>query len=166
MLNFDNSNKITAKNQRMVQMLQYQKKNLSYKIKLEFDDIKRIVNNIDTSIFDENECCIWKGYITNNNDKCKYVNFYFKHHKIALHRILYINYVEQLDENQYLKFTCPNKGICCNINHIEKCNKIIDPTKFNPFCKPLSNDNNGLRVIKLSENTSNSEKRKLIVVFD
>ena len=148
-------------------MLQYQKKNLSYKIKLEFDDIKRIVNNIDSSIFDDNECCIWKGYITNSNEKCKYVNFYFKHHKIALHRILYVNYVGPLDENQYLKFTCQNKGICCNINHIEKCNKVEDPEKNNVYCKPVSTENNnGLKVIKLSENSSSSEKKKLIVVFD
>ena len=38
---------------------------------------------------------------------------------MALHRLLYINFIGQLYSNSYLEFTCPNKGVCCNINHIK-----------------------------------------------
>jgi hypothetical protein len=158
--NIDSKDSISSKNQILVQMLQYQKKNLPYKFRLDIEDLKRIVENIEISPFDENSCCIWKGYIT-NNDKCKYINFYFKHRKIALHRLLYINYVCNLDDRHYLKFTCPNKGICCNIKHIEKCN--LTTTKEQINGKIVVNKTPALQVIKMS---TNNEKSKLIVVFD
>ena len=90
--------------------------------KLNINDMKRICKHIDTSIFDKNLCCIWTGYITNmnNSNKGTYVNFYFRCKKVALHRLLYSNFVAPLDSSEYLKFNCDNKGICCNINHYEK----------------------------------------------
>jgi hypothetical protein len=90
--------------------------------KLNINDMKRICKYIDTSIFDSNKCCIWNGYITNmnNSNKGTYVNFYFRNKKVALHRLLYSNFVAPLDSSEYLKFNCDNKGICCNINHYEK----------------------------------------------
>lgn len=84
---------------------------------LKESDLKRILKYVDTSIFDDNFCCLWKGYVTNN--KGLYVNFYFNKKKMALHRLLYINFIGQLYSNSYLEFTCPNKGVCCNINHIK-----------------------------------------------
>jgi hypothetical protein len=56
----------------------------------------------------------------NNTNKGTYVNFYFKNKKVALHRLLYSNFVAPLDTSEYLKFNCENKGICCNVNHYEK----------------------------------------------
>ncbi len=90
--------------------------------KLNINDMKRICKYIDTSIFDKNNCCIWNGYITNmnNSNKGTYVNFYFRNKKVALHRLLYSNFVAPLDSSEYLKFNCENKGVCCNINHYEK----------------------------------------------
>jgi hypothetical protein len=90
--------------------------------KLNISDMKRICKYIDNSIFDEKLCCMWKGYITNinNSNKGTYINFYFRNKKVALHRLLYSNYVEPLDTSEYLKFKCVNKGICCNVNHYEK----------------------------------------------
>lgn len=84
--------------------------------------MKRICKYIDTSIFDKNKCCLWNGYITNinNSNKGTYVNFYFRNKKVALHRLLYSNFVAPLNSSEYLKFNCDNKGICCNINHYEK----------------------------------------------
>ena len=55
-LNIDSNNIMSSKNQILVQMLQYQKKGLPFKISLHLEDIKRIVENINTSPFDENEC--------------------------------------------------------------------------------------------------------------
>ena len=90
--------------------------------KLQINDMKRICKYISTSIFDENNCCLWNGYITNinNTNKGTYVNFYFRNKKVALHRLLYSNFVAPLDSSEYLKFNCDNKGICCNVNHYEK----------------------------------------------
>lgn len=90
--------------------------------KLNINDMKRICKYIDTSVFDKNACCVWNGYITNmnNSNKGTYVNFYFRNKKVALHRLLYSNFVAPLDSSEYLKFNCDNKGICCNINHYEK----------------------------------------------
>lgn len=90
--------------------------------KLSVPDIKRISKNIVTSIFNLNECSIWDGYITNLNVKNRgtYINFYFKKKKVALHRLLYNNYVSVLNKDEYIKYTCENKGKCCNINHMKK----------------------------------------------
>lgn len=163
-INIDNVEQSSLKNQILIQMMQYQKKNLPFKLRLDFDDVKRIVDNIETSPFDDENCCIWNGYITNNNDKCKYINFYFKHRKIALHRLLYINYVGMLEDKNYLKFTCPNKGLCCNIKHIEKCNKTNATKEIGQLKTVNTNKTPGLKVIKM--NGANTDKNKLIVVFD
>ena len=160
------NNNVTSKNQTLLQMLQLQKKGLPYKLRLDLDDIKRIVENINTSPFDNNECCIWNGYVTNNNEKCKYINFYFKNIKIALHRLLYLNYVDNLDNKNYLKFTCKNKVICCNINHIIKCNltRTIKELSGNKIAIQRTSS---LQVLKLDETTKDlSKKKNFIIVFD
>lgn len=90
--------------------------------KLNINDMKRICKYIDTSIFDKKNCCLWNGYITNLNNSVKgsYINFYFRNKKVALHRLLYSNFVAPLSSSEYLKFTCPNKGRCCCVNHYDK----------------------------------------------
>lgn len=90
--------------------------------KLQSKDIMRICKNIDCSMFDRNKCCMWRGHVTNMNNlnKGRYVNFYFRRKKVALHRLLYINFVSDLNDDEYLKFSCNNKGICCNIRHLKK----------------------------------------------
>ena len=89
--------------------------------KLRGSDIQRIVQHTPTSIFDLEECSIWSGYITNLNNKKKgtYINFYFKDKKkVALHRLLYANFVGELNDADYIKYSCQNKGQCCNVNHM------------------------------------------------
>lgn len=90
--------------------------------KLSINDMKRICKYINTSIFDPENCCLWHGYITNinNANKGTYVNFYFRNKKVALHRLLYSNFVSPLNSTEYLKFNCENKGVCCNIYHYAK----------------------------------------------
>lgn len=106
--------------------------------KLSLTDMKRICKYVDTSIFDPTQCCIWRGYITNmnNSNKGTYVNFYFKNKKVALHRLLYSNFVSPLESNEYLKFNCENKGICCNIHHYEKYKYSKNSTKQQKSVKP------------------------------
>src|SRR5438552_8441922 len=90
--------------------------------KLKYNDLKRLCKYLDSNIFDENKCCLWTGYITNINNISKgiYINFYFRGAKYALHRLLYINFVGELLDDEYLKFSCENKGKCCNISHLRK----------------------------------------------
>ncbi len=91
--------------------------------KLRPNDIHRIVQHTDNSIFDEEKCCLWTGYITNLKNKRKgtYINFYFKDKKkVALHRLLYANFKGEISMKDYIKYSCPNKGKCCNINHMVK----------------------------------------------
>ena len=111
-----------------------------------------------------NNCCIWNGYITNekNQSKGTYINFYFNKKKIALHRLLYINYVDDVNSNEYIKFSCINKGKCCNVNHMKKyiynknsCEDIEDDKKIND--KNSENKNGGEQI------SINTEKNKLIV---
>jgi hypothetical protein len=93
------------------------------KKRLRPNDLHRIVQQTEGSIFDENECCLWKGYVTNLKNKRKgtYVNFYFKDKKkVALHRLLYANFKGTVGKNDYIKYSCQNKGKCCNVNHMVK----------------------------------------------
>lgn len=128
---------MVIKNKILDELCKNQRKNIITSKRFQYTDLKRIAKYIDTSIFDENECCIWKGYITNLNKVSKgvYINFYFRGKKYVLHRLLYINYVGDLENNEYIKFTCKNKGKCCNINHIVK----YSDDNNNKNIKPVNN---------------------------
>lgn len=151
----DNKNK----DELLKELIKNQKKNCVSDYKLTLSDLKRISNNLDKNIFDSKECCIWKGYITNenNNKRAKYINFYYNHKKIALHRLLYINFVDNLEKNEYIKYECSNKGKCCNIHHFKKISK--NKKKINKLDKKISNKN----VEKSNNNISDNNN---IVSFD
>ena len=116
-----NTNNTNADNF-LSEFLSRQCTNIEPKKKLQYNDLKRISKNVKNSIFDENICSKWNGYITNTKNKNKgtYVNFYFRRKKMALHRLLYVNFVGNLSNNEYLKFSCENRGSCCNIHHMKK----------------------------------------------
>lgn len=155
------------------ELIKKQKKNISSDKKLDYNDIKRISKFLSSSIFDKNKCSIWNGYITNekNQSKGTYVNFYFNKKKIALHRLLYINYVEDVHNNEYIKFSCLNKGKCCNINHMKKYlyNKNINESTENKDKNDKNNDKDKDKEKKSDTKSTNDhisinlEKNKLIV---
>lgn len=111
------------KNKYFSELINNQIKNIKLNRKLLYKDMERITKYINLSIFGD-KCCIWKGYITNSKKKYKgvYTNFFFRNNKVALHRLLYENYIGELGNDYYLKFICPNenKGKCCNVNHMIK----------------------------------------------
>ena len=112
-------------------------------------DLKRIHNRTGGIINTTNECILWNGYITFN--KIKYINFYFKGKKCALHRLLYINFKGKLNENDYLEYICINKcnkGICCNINHIIKKRDINKKNLLinSPINSPNNSENNSKNI--------------------
>ena len=122
MNNNNNHNPVANNNHLLKELLKRQRKDVDEDKKLYLHDIKRICKNISSSIFSGDDCCIWNGYITNLNkaNKGTYINFYFRQRKVALHRLLYLNYVGDLSNSEYLKFSCENKGICCNVHHLRK----------------------------------------------
>lgn len=130
----------TTKNSNEIfkELIKYQLTDVPPQWKLNINDMKRICKYINTSIFDETNCCIWNGYITNmnNSNKGTYVNFYFRNKKVALHRLLYSNFVAPLDSSEYLKFNCSSKGICCNVNHYEKYKYSKNTTLVKKESKP------------------------------
>lgn len=114
---------MTQKNSLLLsELLERQLKNIPSKKRLHINDLKRISKFIGSSIFDADKCSLWNGYITNANNTLKgiYVNFYFRNKKVVLHRLLYTNFIGDLEDDEYLKFSCSEKGKCCNINHIKK----------------------------------------------
>ena len=137
------------------ELLTKQLKNVNSAFKLKYNDIKRISKYLTSSIFDPDNCSLWDGYITNEKNKSKgtYINFYFNKKKIALHRLLYINYINNINEDDYIKFSCINKGKCCNIHHMQKYT----------YIKNNKNDNDN----KLNDNNVhiNTNKNNLTLEF-
>jgi len=125
------------------ELLQKQLKNVPLDKKFRYADLKRLCKYLNTSIFDENICSLWKGYVTNTKNVSKgvYINFYFKGKKTALHRLLYINFVGNLTDGEYLKFSCEHKGKCCNIAHLKKFSylKTIPEPKIENNMKKINN---------------------------
>ncbi len=113
-----------TKNNILLDLISNQVKNVPTEKKLSYSDLIRISKNLNSSIFG-NQCAIWTGYVTSikHDERNVYINFYFNGKKYALHRLLYVNYIGELHESEYIKFNCVNKGRCCNINHIYKNNK-------------------------------------------
>jgi len=108
------------KNDLQNELIDKQKKDVYYSKKLSYRDLNRITKYIDKSLFGK-ECCIWNGYISKSiNKKSYYINFFFKNKKTCLQKLLYQNYVGQLNSREYIKYTCENGGKCCNINHLIK----------------------------------------------
>lgn len=155
---------MTQKNDEIyLELIQNQRKDCKESKKLNLSELKRISKNLENSIFDEEKCTIWNGYVTNitSDSKPNYINFYFRNRKIALHRLLYENYVDNIDDNQYLKYTCQNKGNCCNINHLQ----IVNSKK--PLKKTTSLENIKKENTDDSPNTKKeTDKNDNIVNFD
>jgi hypothetical protein len=111
----------------LIELISNQRKNIPIEKKLSYNDLKRISKYLLNSIIGL-ECSIWNGYITvvKNDEKNSYINFYFNGKKYALHRLLYVNYIGELADSEYIKFNCDNKGKCCNIKHFYKIIKNND----------------------------------------
>jgi len=147
------------------ELIKKQRKNLLSNKKLSFSDLNRISSYINTSIFN-NDCSIWLGYITvisNKNNvvtdkipeikNTSFINFFFNGKKQALHRILYYNFIGDLLDSEYLKYSCDNKGSCCTLSHISKVNNLQDTDN-------LTETNN----LQVSEDIKDFKNKKNITV--
>ena len=142
------------------ELITKQRKNISMENKLQYSDLLRLLKYITSSIFDENHCSIWNGHIIerppkDDKNEYNYINFYFRKKKVMLHRLLFINFVDNLETGEYVKFICENKGKCCNINHLKK----IDNGK-----KTVIIHNINHKPIEIETNEDNS--KELIIDFE
>jgi len=146
------------------ELLKKQLKKVPSDKKLCYRDMKRICQYIKTSIFDENVCSIWSGYVTNVNNATKgvYINLYFRGKKTALHRLLYCNFVDSLDDDEYLKFICENKGKCCNIMHLKKFKYI----KKKESVEVVENADNENKNEKIGKKTEKRRSLSFVISFD
>lgn len=148
------------------ELIKKQRNNIPNDKKLQLNDLKRICKHINYSIFDKKICSIWSGYITNHNNSTKgtYINFYYKKKKVALHRLLYYNFIDDINTDEYLKFSCNNKGTCCNIYHLKK----FKYHKKKKSCEnTIHNKKNKNYITIINNNCINDEiKKKLYLTFD
>jgi len=160
--------KIIDSNELFKELISKQLKTVPTDKKLQYTDMRRICKYIMGSIFDENKCCLWNGYVTNSNNTNKgtYINFYFKKKKAALHRLLYSNFVGELEIDEYLKFNCENKGNCCNITHLKKF-KYQKKSNSKKFKNKFEDKKESKKTVKIiNKDTANSEDlKKLRVEF-
>jgi hypothetical protein len=113
---------ISSKKDLLNELIIKQRKNVPNEVLLNYKDLNRLVENIDTSIFGD-KCTLWKGFIHSYKNNF-YINFYFKGSKKNLSRLLYYNFIEKInDDDEYIKNTCINGGKCCNITHYKKFKK-------------------------------------------
>jgi len=102
------------------ELVDNQRKNIPTKRKLQYGDMTRILKYTDSSIFSD-KCCIWKGYVCSlNGGKNLYINFYFNKRKTQISKILYDNYIGDIESNEFVKNTCESGGKCCNVYHLAK----------------------------------------------
>ena len=153
------------KNKILIELLNKQKSDVKHDKKLNLSHINRICKNLNSSIFGD-ECSLWRGYVTKlKNNKDKYINFYFNGKKCALHRLLYLNYVGSLEHNEYLKYNCENKGLCCNINHYEKVVKNNnDHKKYLDSKKNVKNTSKKTMNNKSDKKFSDNQDKKIEVI--
>lgn len=106
----------------IAEMIRNQLSDIEKTKRLQHTDFKRISKYLNQSIFLPSICTLWQGYVTDRREKNKgsYINFYFNKKKVALHRLLYINFLGNLADDEYVKFKCTNKGKCCNVYCLEK----------------------------------------------
>jgi len=124
-----------------IELLNKQRKNIKDN-KLEYNDLKRISNKLDKSIFEKDTCSLWNGTYIEINENI-YINFYYNGKKKSIQRLLYENYISDDLNSQYINYLCPNKGLCCNINHFNiKKKKQTKEKKNNKNKNKEENKNN------------------------
>lgn len=95
--------------------------------KLNFEDMKRIDRTIYGDITNSKGCCLYNGTIVGN----KYSTFSFNGKKTSLIRMLYHNFINDIDPNKRVEWSCKNKGLCCNLSHFDMVLKDIPEKEEN-----------------------------------
>ena len=95
--------------------------------KLEYADIKRLDRYISGDIFGHS-CCLYHG-----ERKANYTTMSYRSKKISVLRLLYHNYVEDINHSDKIIYLCENKGLCCNLKHFRvKVKQLPPPIPLKP----------------------------------
>ena len=94
--------------------------------KLEFDDMKRLDRFIQGDPTSSMDCCLFLG-----KKKGTYCYFSFRGKKVSILRLMYHNFVGDLEPIHKIGHTCDNKGICCNLQHYYMENQIEEELSEN-----------------------------------
>lgn len=88
---------------------------------LSHHDIVRLSYGLDSDIFRTNACVGYCGSIRRDKKYVVPLQFSYEGHKVPLNRLLYHNYIEDIEPGDNIVNTCKYKGgLCCNIRHITK----------------------------------------------
>jgi hypothetical protein len=109
-----------------------QKDNVHKQYKLYPMDMTRLSKKITGSPFDLSGCVLW------NAKKVKAKHFRINGEQREANRILYSNYVEPLQDNEYVRMSCGN-DMCVTLSHMKKhvINKKV--VNFDRLTKPMVN---------------------------
>ena len=81
--------------------------------------------------------------------------------------MLYINFVGELSNDEYLKFTCEKKGKCCNISHLKKFQYQKKSSDKNETKKPAKKSNSATKIKIINRTTANNDDLAILyVTFD
>ena len=101
----------------LTNLLNHQRKNIKdigLYGELSFDDMKRLDLAIDGDPTSSNDCCLYNGPIINK----QYCSLSYKGTKCSIIRLIYHNFVKDVEQHHRIFHTCKNKGICCNYKHL------------------------------------------------
>ena len=82
--------------------------------KLTFKDLKRLDLYMPANIFLSEKCILYTGERKND-----YITISYITKKISVLRMLYHNYIGDIESKDRLVYLCENSGVCCNINHVK-----------------------------------------------
>ena len=117
--------------------------NISASKKLRPSDIHRIVQHTETSIFDEDKCCKWKGYVTNQKNKKKVDNLFRL--KCAVRSLI----SNAIHRNGYKKTSNSNNIIGCSYDELkEHLESKFEKNKF--IAIQLTNNDYGIKLTTLN----------------
>ena len=143
------------------ELIDNQLKNVRQSKRLYFIDLQNIINNVESSLFDDSKCCIWNGKmsIMSYPYKNTYMKIMYKNRKNSLQRLLYENYIGEIIHTNYIKYTCGSNKTrnCCNINHMT----CISDNKFKKdVLKRNYKEKRRNKIIKYKKNEKNNDSNE------
>lgn len=95
-------------------MMDFQRDDLDMSRRMGYKDILRLTKYIDDKFLSQ-YCCLY----TCSESSQKQMSFYFNGKRVGLLRLLFYNYIGDIDDNFYIRSSCKTK-YCCNPSHISK----------------------------------------------
>lgn len=89
--------------------------------RLRLTDMERLAKFSDGhSYFDPVRSTLFVGYVNKNRPQDTCITFFFRKKKVALHRLLFQNYLGELTFRHYVRHLCGHRYSCVNILHLRR----------------------------------------------